>query len=151
MDPRVWSVLKKHPSWTLYNFSTDLFFCFSFFWPKGSFVCFDDREISTSEIVICSLLSHHILTPNELICLTPAAIKRSVVFWSLDRPLFIYLAVKRLLNWRLSQLILSASFKMLSKKNAGNFMILPEIFTWKRRASKAMKKPVNPEIWQACG
>ena len=62
---------------------TYFFFFFLFtFLIKGrlSFVCFDDREISTSEIVICSLSSHHILTPNELICLTPAAIRRSVVY-----------------------------------------------------------------------
>ena len=31
-----------------------------------SFVCVDDREISTSEIVTCSLMLHHILTPNVL-------------------------------------------------------------------------------------
>ena len=47
---------------------------------RNLFVCFDDREISTWEIVTCSLLSHYILTPNELICLTSAAIRRSVVF-----------------------------------------------------------------------
>ena len=41
---------------------------------KESFVRFDDREISISEIVIYSLLSHRILTPNEFICLTPAAV-----------------------------------------------------------------------------
>ena len=29
-------------------------------------------------IVVCSLLSHYTLTPNELICLTPAAIRRSL-------------------------------------------------------------------------
>ena len=63
--------------------SQPTYFSFLFtFLIKGrlSFVCFDDREISTSEIVICSLLSHHILTLNELICLTPAAIRRSVVY-----------------------------------------------------------------------
>ena len=63
--------------------STLYLFFFSFLFPfliKGrlSFVCFDDREISTSEIVICSLSSHHILTPNELICLTPAAIREGL-------------------------------------------------------------------------
>ena len=57
------------------------FFLFTFL-IKGrlAFVCFDDRELSTSEIAICSLSSHHILTPNELICLTPVAIRRSVVY-----------------------------------------------------------------------
>ena len=59
---------------------SSLFLFFSLFWSKVSFVCFEDREISTSEIVICSILSHHILTPNELISLTPAAIKRPVVY-----------------------------------------------------------------------
>ena len=38
------------------------------------------------KFVICGLLSHHILTPDELIFLTPAAIRRSVVFCSLNRP-----------------------------------------------------------------
>ena len=62
------------------TFSTNLFFSsfFFFHFSKVSFVCFYDREISTSEIVICSLLSLHILTHNELVCLTPAAIRRSV-------------------------------------------------------------------------
>ena len=55
------------------------FFC-SLFCSKVSFVCFDDREISTSEIVICRLFSHRILTPNVLICLTSAAKRRSVVY-----------------------------------------------------------------------
>ena len=60
---------------------TYFFFLFTFLIKdRLSFVYFDDREISTSEIVICSLSSHHTLTPNELICLTPAAIRRSVVY-----------------------------------------------------------------------
>ena len=41
----------------------------------------------------CSLLSHHISTPNELICLTPAAIRLLSIEGYTDR-LFVYLAVK---------------------------------------------------------
>ena len=51
--------------------------------------------ICTSEIVICSLLTHHILTPNELICLSLAAIRRTVINLSLDRPFICLPSSKR--------------------------------------------------------
>ena len=73
--------LRSIPAEPFKNSQPTFVFLFLFtFLIKGrlSFVCFDDREISTPEIVICSLSSHYILTPNELICLTPAAIRRSV-------------------------------------------------------------------------
>ena len=61
-----------------------------FFSDQRNLVCFDDREISTSEIVIFCLLSHHILTPNELICLTPAAIRRSVVLVKFIQTVYLF-------------------------------------------------------------
>ena len=112
-------------------------FVFFTFLIKGIF-----REIRTWEIVICSLLSHHILTPNELICLTPAAIRQSFACWSLDLPI-VYLAVKWPLNLHLSQLILSVNYKMLYGKNkcwkfydfAGDFHVKAgePIKQWKSR------------------
>ena len=86
-------------------------------------MCFDDRQISTLEIVICSLLSHHIFTPNELICLTPSAIKRSIVDLNLDRP-FICLPSSKMTSYLMFESVLSLNFKMLSEKtNSGNYLV----------------------------
>ena len=127
------------------------FFFFLLFWSKVSFVCFDDREISTSEIAICSLLSHHILTPNVLICLTSAAIRRSVVYWSLDRPFICLPSSKMTFSLTLNSINFVWEFQnVVRKTNAGNIVIFAGDFH-----VKAMKKPIisglNPEIWQACG
>ena len=54
---------KLNPLKILNQHSFSFFFHFSDQW----YLLYASKEISTTEIVICSLLSHHILTPNELI------------------------------------------------------------------------------------
>ena len=133
--------LRSIPAEPFKNSQPTIFF---FFNQMNRFVCFDDREITE----ICSLFSHHILTPNELVCLTPVAIRRCVIIWSLDRP-FICLSSSKMTSYltffKVSWLYLWI-LKYCPKKKKKK---VPEILWFCRRfsreswrAGEAVKTPV---------